>query len=112
MSKAATSLSTGQTIKWNTENTPTVYANILAFGMSPFDISLMFGELGDSDGTNVTAHGRVKILLSPEQAANLIKLATAALNVYTKTNGAIRTSGAVDVDNLASELEKQKIKVV
>jgi hypothetical protein len=43
------------------------------------------------------ANPRVKVLLAPEQAANLAKLLNSVLDQYVKNNGQLRTSGKVDL---------------
>jgi hypothetical protein len=106
-----TKLPSGQILKWATQEFPSVYANVMGFGMSPFDISLVFGELGEANPTSVTGIPRVKVLLSPEQAANLMKLLALAIESYTETHGQIRNAGAVDVEQLKAQMEAQKIPV-
>ena len=101
----------GQIMKWKEQEHPTVYANVMAFGMTPFDIALVFGEIGDSTSTEVTGIPRVKILLAPEQAANLMQLLGVALKTFVENNGQLRTAGAVnleDVHKQIAEADKNK----
>lgn len=102
-------LPSGQVIKWKEMEYPTVYANLMAFGMTPFDISLVFGEVGDTTPEEVTGIPRVKIILTPEQAANLVKILTVGLHAYVEGNGQLRLAGALDVDGFIAQIEAAKI---
>ncbi len=64
----------GKEMKWKEQDYPTVYANLMGVGMTPFDIAIVFGEVGDSTATEVIGIPRLKLLLAPEQAANLQKI--------------------------------------
>ena len=103
-------LPSGQVMKWKEQDYPTVYANLMGFGMSPFDIALVFGEIGDSTVSEVTGIPKVKVLLSPEQAANLAKLLGVAIATYVQNNGQLRTAGAVSLDDINSQLSAQLVK--
>ena len=81
---------------WEERDYPTVYANMMGIGMTPFDINLILGEVTKSDDTTLTGTPKVKVLMTPEQAQNLIKLLGIAVTAYEKANGAIRTAGAID----------------
>ena len=98
-------------MKWKELEHPTVYSNMIGVGMTPFDINLIFGEVVESDGNTVTGAPRVKILLSPEQVANLQKLLSVTMNAYTKANGPIRTAGAVEIAELTEQIEAAMPKV-
>jgi hypothetical protein len=104
-------LPSGQMMKWREQEFPTFYANLMGFAMSPFDISLLFGEIGDSTPTEVTGIPKVRIILSPEQASNLMKLLGVAIETYVANNGQLRTSGAVNVAEINKQVESQKIRV-
>jgi Protein of unknown function (DUF3467) len=106
--KAQPKLPSGQSVTWKDPDFPAVYANIMGFGMSPFDITLIFGEISDATITNVTATPRAKVILAPEQAANLVKLLSLALSSYVASNGQLRTSGAVDMENLQTQINTLK----
>jgi hypothetical protein len=102
-------LPSGQSVKWKEQETPTIYANIMGFGMSPFDISLVFGEIAEATVTEVNAIPRVRVTLAPEQAANLVKLLGLAVGSYVENNGQLRTTGAVDLDLLEAQVKAQKV---
>ncbi len=93
-----------RTAKWKEIEFPVVYANMMGIGMTPFDINVIFGEVVESDEKTITGKPLVKILLTPEQAANLIKLVSIALESYTNANGALRTSGTVDVKEMTEKI--------
>ena len=82
----------------------------MGFALSPFDITLIFGEIGDATPTEVVGIPKARVILSPEQAANLIKLLDLGLATYVQNNGQLRTSGAVDTDLLASQVRSQSVK--
>jgi len=91
--------------KWKEGEFPTVYCNMMGIGMTPFDINIIFGEVVEGDETSLTGVPRVKILLAPEQAVNLMKLLSVAVDAYVKANGSIRTAGAVDVVEMSGQFE-------
>jgi hypothetical protein len=110
MEKSQPKLKTGQIVKWKEQEFPSVYSNIMGFGLSAFDITLIFGEIGEATPTEVTGIPKAKVILVPEQAANLIKLLEIGLATYVQNNGALRTSGAVDMELLASQVEAQSVR--
>jgi hypothetical protein len=105
----STKLPSGQSLKWKDQEFPSFYANIMGFGMSPFDITLIFGEIGESTASEVTAIPKAKILLAPEQAANLMKLLGVALASYIENNGKLRTAGAVDLEEINAQIAAAKV---
>jgi hypothetical protein len=91
--------------KWLETDHASIYANMMGIGMSPFDIHILFGEVLHSDATSVTGVPRVKVILTPEQAQNLMKLLNIAVNAYTKTNGILRSAGAIDIHDFSEEFD-------
>jgi len=77
----------------------------MSFSVSPFDISFTLGEIGDATPTVVHAKPKVKILLAPEQAANLMKLLNVALQAYVQNNGVLRLGGAVNLDEVNEQIQ-------
>ena len=104
-------LPSGQVVKWKAQETPTVYANIIGFGMSAFDIYLLFGEIGESTSSEVNGIPKVKVLLTPEQASNTMKLLSIGLDNYVARYGALRAAGAIDMDNIKDQMKAQKAAV-
>lgn len=94
----------GQVVKWREQDYPTVYANIMGLGMTPFDISIIFGEIGDSTATEVIGIPRVKLLLSAEQAANLAKILGIGLKAFVDGNGPLRLAGALNVEEFNNQI--------
>jgi hypothetical protein len=92
----APKLPSGQTVTWREDGLVTHYANLMALSMTPFDISLMFGEVGKATIEEVEGIARAKIILSPEQALNLMKLLSLAVEKYIQGNGPLRVSGAIN----------------
>ena len=110
MEKSQPKLTSGQVVKWKEHEFPSIYANIMGFALSPFDVTLIFGEIGEATPTEVVGIPKAKIILSPEQAANLIKLLQLGLSTYVQNNGQLRTAGAVDMELLASQVKAQSGK--
>jgi hypothetical protein len=101
-------LPTGQVVKWQKLEIPPVYANIIGFGMSGFDIHLLFGEIGESTSSEVTAIPKAKVFLTPEQASNTMKLLGVALDDYVARYGPLRTAGLVKVADIKAQIETQR----
>jgi Protein of unknown function (DUF3467) len=109
--KTQTKLPSGQSVKWREQEMPSVYANIMGFAMSPFDISIIFGEISEATITEVTAIPKAKVILTPEQAANLMKLLGVALASYISANGQLRTAGAIDMEQLEAQMKAMKTAI-
>jgi len=103
-------LPTGQLVNWDNSNAQIVYANIMGFGLTPFDISLTFGHIGMATPKQVEASASVKVLLSPEQAENLRMLLGIAVKAYVENNGPLRTVGALNVDSVNEQLETSLVR--
>ena len=84
---------------------PTVYSNMMGIGMTPFDIAIVFGEVDHATTDEVLAIPRVKVLLAPEQAANLLQMLGAALTKFSENNGNLRQLGRITPS--ATEKTKQ-----
>jgi Protein of unknown function (DUF3467) len=102
-------LSTGQVVKWQEREYPIVYSNIMGFSMTAFDISLVFGQVGEATPEEVKGIPQVKVLLSPEQATNLMKLLDISLKAYVEKHGEIRTSGAVNLEHIQRQMEEARM---
>ncbi|MFZ0270924.1 MAG: hypothetical protein WB524_18715 [Acidobacteriaceae bacterium] len=102
-------LPTGQIVKWLDKDHPVVYANLMGFSLTPFDIALMFGQIGESTPEQINGIPQCKVLLSPEQVSNLLKLLSIALDTYVESQGQLRTSGAVNLEAIRHQMEKAKI---
>jgi hypothetical protein len=98
----------GQVVKWQDKEFPNAYVNIMGFTMTAFDISLILGQIGDATPSEVTGIPQVKVTLSPEQALNMMKLLSLAVETYTNNHGPLRTSGEVDLEQLRRQMENTK----
>ena len=58
---------------WSKIDHPTYYANIMQIGLSPFDISIVFGKVADATLEEITCVPNATVTISPEQAANLVQ---------------------------------------
>ena len=101
----------GRGMRWVKQDHPTIYANLIGYAMTPFDVSLTFGEVGESTDAELLGIPKVKVTFSPEQAQNLQKLLTVAIDSYVRNNGQLRTSGAMDVNEFIKQLEGQGTKI-
>jgi hypothetical protein len=81
---------------------PAVYSNMMGIGATAFDISIIFGEVERAGKDEVVGIPRVKVTLSPEQAANLLIMVQAVLDGYVKGNGPLRESGRVIMPDLTT----------
>jgi hypothetical protein len=99
-------LPTGQTVRWREDSIVTAYANLMALSMTPFDISVIFGEVGKATVEEVEGIARAKIILSPEQALNLMKLLSLAVEKYIQGNGPLRVSGAINEEAFSAALNQ------
>lgn len=74
---------------------PSIYSNIMGVTATPFDVGIIFGEVDAATDSEIVASPRAKVLLAPEQAANLVKLLNSVLDQFVKNNGQLRTDGNV-----------------
>lgn len=101
-------LPSGQTVTWNEEKMVTYYSNLIGISMTPFDIGIIFGQIGKATGTDIEGLSLAKIILSPEQAQNLIKLLMISVTKYMQTSGELRAAGAVDEESFLEALQKNE----
>ena len=99
-------LPSGQTVTWREGSLVTVYANLMALSMTPFDISVTFGEVGKATIEEVEGIARARVILAPEQASNLMKLLSVAVEKYIQNNGPLRVSGAVNEEAFSAALNQ------
>lgn len=89
---------------------PTVYANNLAIGNSPFDVRIIFGEIGDSTPAKITVYQKVQVTMSWLQAKLLLEFLGRHVRGYEEKNGEIflpSMPGQVSVENLISPKPKE-----
>jgi hypothetical protein len=98
-------LPTGQTVNWNEEKQMIVYSNLMGISMTPFDIGILFGQIGKATATDIEGLVQAKVLLSAEQVQNLIVLLSIALKQYVEGNGPLRGGGALNEEAFMKELE-------
>jgi hypothetical protein len=83
-----------QAIEWLTDQHSSVYSNISAVGVTPFDLSIIFGEVASATQAAVRARPLVKVLVSPEQASILVQVLQQSLKTFVDGNGPLRPAGA------------------
>lgn len=76
---------------WLPQPHPTVYSNLLGVGITPFDISIVFGEIANITEDEVVGNPKVRIYLAPEQVGNLIRMLEESLKMYTTQAGPLRS---------------------
>jgi len=101
---------TGQSVNWNEAKQQVFYSNLLGLSMTPFDVGILFGQIGNATATEIEGHVQAKILLSPEQVQNLIKLLTIALSQYVENNGKLRDGGALNEETFLKEMEAKRVE--
>ena len=102
-------LSSGQTVIWNEEKQAVYYSNLMGISMTPFDLSILFGQIGIASETEIQGLVLAKVILSPEQVQNLIKLLSIALKQYIEGNGQLRSGGALNEEAFVKEIEGNKV---
>jgi hypothetical protein len=103
-------LPTGQVVQWNNDHLVSHYSNLMALSMSAFDISIIFGELGQASPETVEGIAKAKIILCPEQALNLMTLLSIAVQKFTEGNGPLRASAKVDGDAFKKAIDDSRVK--
>jgi hypothetical protein len=96
-----------QKIEWNDEQIPSVYANVMAVGITPFDISILLGEVESASASIVKAKPRVKVIVSPEQASLLMQTIGQALAKFIEGSGQLRPVGKQQLDSKNFRFEPQ-----
>jgi hypothetical protein len=74
---------------------PSLYTNFMGVGTTPFDVSIIFAEVDQRDG-KTEAMPKIKVMMAPEQAANLAGMLTQALHQFILANGKLRSSGRME----------------
>ena len=60
----------------------TVYTNNASMNLTAFDVQIVFGEMVDSEGDNITVEKKVKIAMSPQHAKILTGLMVRNIQQY------------------------------
>lgn len=87
---------------------PTIYCNMMGIGATAYDITLILGEVESATKDEVVGIPKMKLLLAPEQAQNLLTMVKAVLDQYIKHNGPLRESGRVVMPDLDAALAPTK----
>jgi hypothetical protein len=72
------------------EQVPTVYANNITFGITGFDIRIMFGEVMSVAEGVANVQPRVQVNMSWLEAKVLYKFLDANIRMYEERNGSLR----------------------
>jgi hypothetical protein len=78
---------------WKKNDHPAYYSNIMQIALTPFDVSIVFGMVSEVSAEEITCVPNAKVTISPEQAANLMRMLGASLQGYVKQFGNLRPSG-------------------
>jgi len=96
-----------QRIEWKEEQIPSIYANVMAVGITPFDISILLGEVESASTSVVKARPKVKIIVSPEQASLLMQTIAQGLAKFQEGNGPLRPVGKQQLNSTNFKFETQ-----
>ena len=99
-------LPSGQTVKWHEDKMVIYYSNLIGISMTPFDIGIVFGQVASATQSQIDGLGLAKVLLSPEQAQNLVKLLMISLAKYVTNSGELRAAGEINEEAFLEELNK------
>jgi Protein of unknown function (DUF3467) len=88
---------------WKDAECPSYYSNIMQLGLTPFDISVVFGEVNAATSAEVTCTPKAKIILAPEEVANLMQMLAAALQAYTNQFGQLRNAPIIQPTDVEKE---------
>jgi hypothetical protein len=72
------------------ENHPVVYTNFAEVGSTPWDIRVIFSQLGDSVGGKAAVTDLVSVVMTPALAKALVSVLNANLKGWEKENGEIQ----------------------
>lgn len=103
-------LPSGQIVTWNEEKQTIYYSNVMGISMTPFDIGVIFAQIGRATPSELEGVVGAKVILAPEQVQNLIKLLTISLQKYVEANGTLRISGALNEDVFTSAFNSATVK--
>lgn len=67
----------------------TVYSNNVAFAMSAFDVSLIFGEIASTEGGKVQVDQKLRVTMSPQHAKVLALVMIENIKAYESNVGPI-----------------------
>jgi hypothetical protein len=87
------SVQIAQRVEWREDQFPSVYSNVVSVGITPFDISVICGEVESATPSAVKAKPHVKIIFSPEQASLLMLMLQQALGKFVEGSGQLRPAG-------------------
>jgi hypothetical protein len=79
-----------QVVVWRDVPHALLYANIMQGSFTPYDVSIVFGQVDSSIDSEVQATPFARVTLTPEQASALVQVVQRALDQYTKQFGSLR----------------------
>lgn len=92
------------------ESYTTVYANFAQCALTPWDISILFGELGEAITGEAAVIDRVAVTLTPQLAKALLGILTANLRGYEAQFGEIQMPRGLVAAKLAEPQPKTEEK--
>ena len=72
---------------WKEEEVQTVYGNVVGVGSTPYDVNLVIGLIDGATSEQVNAKPLIKVVLSPELAANVATLLNVVVESFVAGNG-------------------------
>jgi hypothetical protein len=83
-----------------------VYSNVVRSGVSPWDIRLVFGQIGESDEQIPVAEDLVTVVMSPPQAKSVLQILGGIIQSYEAIFGEIKDLMPI-LDQAKAEQAKQ-----
>jgi hypothetical protein len=96
---------------WREIDAPTIYANVVGVGSTPYDVNFILGEIDGATAEQVNAKPLLKVILSPELAANLATLLNVVMESYVSGNGPLRTIALSNTDDMKRRMLESAIKI-
>jgi len=96
---------------WKEVDAPTIYGNVIGVGSTPYDINFVIGEIEGATSEQVNAKPLLKVILSPELAANLASLLNVIMEGYVSGNGPLRSAALANADEMKRRMAESAIKI-
>jgi hypothetical protein len=100
-----------QKTAWKEMEVPTIYGNVIGVGSTPYDLNILIGEIEGATAEQVNAKPLLRVVLSPELAANLATLLGVILEGYVSGNGPLRIAALSNTDEMKRRLAESAIKI-
>jgi hypothetical protein len=100
-----------QNTVWKEGEVQIVYGNVVGVGSTPYDVNFLIGQIDGATADQVNARPLLKVILSPELAANLATLLNVVMEAYVAGNGPLRTTTVSSPEELKRRMLESAIKI-